>query len=156
MGDRTPEQGPAEPGGLECIVFSLSGQGLAFPLRSAREVLPPLPYTRLPGCGPEVLGLIGVRSRAVTVFDLGLALGLHSSNTLPDSRVLLMERGDRLVGFAVDQVIAVARGVLRPEKSAGETAPPGLAGDLLLGSASLAGLTCLVLDVDALAARLLA
>ncbi|MGH7443374.1 MAG: chemotaxis protein CheW [Longimicrobiales bacterium] len=81
---------------------------LAVPLARVREILTPRPFTRLPGCGPEVCGLIGVRGRIVTVFDLGIVLGRRRVTTTADHRLLLVERSDRAVGLAVDAVLTIA------------------------------------------------
>ena len=94
----------------EWVVFACGEFEFGFPLERAKEILPPREsFTRVPGCGPEVVGLLGHRGRAVTVFDLGLVLGLSSSRAVRDYRVLLMEQEERVVGFIVDHVVAVAR-----------------------------------------------
>ena len=92
----------------EWLIISCSGVRRAIPLHYVREILEPLPYTRLPGCGPEVCGLIGFRGRIVTVFDIGSLLGLRPSRSIPDHRVLLFEDGAEPVAGAVDEVIMVA------------------------------------------------
>ncbi|MBI4409407.1 MAG: chemotaxis protein CheW, partial [Gemmatimonadetes bacterium] len=69
--------------------------------------------TRLPGCGPAVCGLIGLRGRVITAFDLGAALALRPSAARPDHRLLLVEYGPRLVALAVEEVVGVARAAAR-------------------------------------------
>ncbi len=92
------------------VVFSCAGERFAVPLLLSREVVPPQPFTRLPGCGPEVIGLIGLQGLVVTAFDLGILLGLSSALRLPDYRVLVLDHGDRAIGLAVDVVVGIARG----------------------------------------------
>lgn len=95
-------------------VFGCDGRIFGFPLERVREIVLPGPITRLPGCGPEVCGLIGLRGRIVTVFDVGAALGLRPSAAQPDHRLLLLECGNRLVAGAVERVAAVQEVAVRP------------------------------------------
>ena len=91
------------------VIFSCEGERFAVPLLLSREVMPPQALTRLPGCGPEVLGLMGVQGRVVTVFDLGPILGLDSALRLSDYRILLIDHQERVVAVAVDAVLGIAR-----------------------------------------------
>jgi len=91
------------------VVFSCDDHWFAFPIARVREILPPRPFTRLPGCGSEVCGLIGLRGRILTVFDFGAALGLSPASEREDHRLVLLEHGDRVVGMAVDEMVAVTR-----------------------------------------------
>jgi purine-binding chemotaxis protein CheW len=93
----------------EWVVFACENHWFGFPVTGVREIVSPRPFTRLPGCAPVVCGLIGLRGRAVTVFDFGVAFSLRPAAAYPDHRLLLVEYGERVVGFAVEEVIAVAR-----------------------------------------------
>lgn len=90
------------------VVFACDGHRFGIPLSRVREIVSPRPYTRLPGCGPAVSGLIGLRGRVVTVFDFGALLSLAPAAEAADHRVILLEREDRLIGLAVDSIVAVA------------------------------------------------
>ena len=91
------------------VVFSCDGERFAVPLLLSREVVPPQPYTRLPGCGPEVVGLMALQGQVVTTFDLGVVLGLSSALRLADYRVLLLDHDERAVALVVDAVVGIAR-----------------------------------------------
>ncbi|HEX6590054.1 MAG TPA: chemotaxis protein CheW [Longimicrobiales bacterium] len=95
------------------VVCSCDGHWLAFPINSVREILPPRAFTRLPGTGPEVCGLIGLRGRIVTVLDLGAILGLAPSASRDEHRLVLIEHDGRVVGMAVDEMVAVTRAAAR-------------------------------------------
>lgn len=87
------------------VVFACSGHRLAIPVQQVCELLAPRPLTRLPGCGEAVCGLISLRGQIITVFDLGAVLGLRPAVALPEHRLLLFEHGERLIAFAVDNVV---------------------------------------------------
>ncbi len=95
-------------------VFGCDGHTFGFPLERVREILLSRPFTRLPACGPKVCGLVGLRGRIVTVFDVGAALGLRPAAARPDHRLLLIECGGRIVGGAVEEVAAVGPVAVRP------------------------------------------
>ena len=103
------------------VVCSCDSHWLAFPITAVREILPPRPFTRLPGTGAEVCGLIGLRGRIVTVLDLGAILGLAPSVRRPDHRLVLLEHEGRVIGMAVDEMVAVTRAAARDLSLAQET-----------------------------------
>lgn len=101
----------AEPGATAdrappWLVFVCDDNDFAVPLAVVCEIVAPQRFTRLPGCGPAVCGLVGLRGRVITVFDLGAALGLRPSVDAADYRLLLIEHGARVVGVVVDAVAA--------------------------------------------------
>jgi chemotaxis signal transduction protein len=135
-------QAPADP---QWVVFVCDDQHYGFPLGLVREILTPRPFTRLPGTGPHVCGLIGVRGRVVTVVDLGLVLGGRAAVSLPDHRLLLLDLGTRRVGAAVEDVVTITSARIEPlQQDTTGTAPDGRAaagggpvphvGDAVLGA----------------------
>lgn len=143
--------------GPQWVVFSCDRRRFVVPLERVREILTPQPYTRLPGCGPEVCGLVGVRGRVITVLDLGVLLTSHPAITGADHRILLVEQGERLVGAAVDEVVAVAHAHTQPFLP-GE---PGLAGlqlrkEDVVGAGKVDGQPFVALNIDAILGRVLA
>lgn len=91
------------------VIFGCDGRHFAFPLGHVRAILHSRPLTRIPGCGPTVCGLLGLRGQVVTVLDFGAALGLRPSATIPDHRLLLLEAGERAIAGAVEVVATVTR-----------------------------------------------
>jgi purine-binding chemotaxis protein CheW len=87
--------------------FACTGRGYAIRLEQIHEIVPPQPLTRLPGCGPAVCGLVGLRGRLITVFDLGILTGGQPAAAREDYRVLLVRRGERVVGMAVDELVTI-------------------------------------------------
>jgi purine-binding chemotaxis protein CheW len=112
------EAGTHAPTDPQWVVFVCGGRHWGFPLDVVREILTPRPFTRLPGAGPEVCGLIGVRGRVVTVLDLGVLLADRAAASLPDHRLLLLELGARRVGAAVDEVVTIGAAALKPGEDA--------------------------------------
>ncbi|HEX6559176.1 MAG TPA: chemotaxis protein CheW [Longimicrobiales bacterium] len=139
------------------VVFACGEHWFGLPLERTREILPPCAITRLPGCGPEVCGLVGIRGRVVTVFDFGVVIGGESSLTRPDHRLLVLYVNGRRVGAIVDEIIAVSRettgGILSLDADA--LRPYDVDRDDLIGIGAFGDRPFLALDPDRILGRLL-
>lgn len=138
------------------VVFACDGHWFAFPIARVREILPARTFTRLPGCGPEVCGLIGLRGRILTVLDFGAALGLRPSAQVTDHRLVLLEHGERVLGMAVDAMVAVTRLAAHELSMSGDTLRSfDIERDEIIGVGALDGRPFTAVDPDAILARLL-
>ena len=146
-----PDSEPAAPAGPQWVVLLCDDVRLAVPLVRVHEILTPRPFTRLPGCGPEVCGLIGVRGRVSTVFDVGILLGRARSSEVPDHRLLLLEWRGRRVGLAVDAIDRIVPAETTPDDSHGL---PLQAGEVI-GIGAVDNERFVALDPDHLLDRLL-
>ncbi len=138
------------------VVFACGEHWFGLPLERTREILPPRKITRLPGCGPEVCGLVGIRGRVVTVFDFGVIIGGGSSLAKPDHRMLVLFVQGRRVAALVDEIIAVSReeaGVLPLDGEA--LRPYDIDRDDLVGIGAFGDRPFLALDPDRILGRLL-
>ncbi|HSJ16362.1 MAG TPA: chemotaxis protein CheW [Longimicrobiales bacterium] len=129
------------------VIFVCSGACLGLALERVQEILRPRPFTRLPGSAPHTAGLIGVRGRIITAYDLGVLLGLAPAAAQADHRILLVENGSRVIGLVVDDVLAV--GGLEERPGGGS-----VAGELALGVSAWDGRSVVVLDARRLVERL--
>jgi purine-binding chemotaxis protein CheW len=93
------------------VLFKVAEGDFAVP---ASEVLHMETYTgatKVPGAQPHVAGLVQVRSRVIPVVDLRARFGLPSTEPTLDSRVLVLQCKERVVGVIADS----AREVLQIE-----------------------------------------
>ena len=139
------EAGTHVPAVTQWVVFTCDTVRYGVPLDCVVEISAPRPFTRLPGAGPEVCGLVGVRGRVVTVFDLGAVLGQRSAAKLPDHRMLMLDLDARRFGAVVEEVVDIAPARVDPEGDV-----PGVIGT---GHMQDAGFTAL--DPQVLLGRLL-
>lgn len=138
------------------VVFACGDHLFGLPLSRTREILPPREITRLPGCGPEVAGLVGIRGRVITVFDFGVILGSTSSAERPDHRMLVVFVSGKRVAVLVDEIIAVSRetsDVLPLDTDA--LRPYDIERDDVFGVGALGELPFLALDPERILGRLL-
>jgi purine-binding chemotaxis protein CheW len=73
--------------------------------------------TRVPGTRPHVAGLVQIRSRVVPVIDLRVRFGLPAATPTLDSRVMVVQCGERSVGLLAEsarEVLGIDPASFRP------------------------------------------
>ncbi|HVJ91935.1 MAG TPA: chemotaxis protein CheW [Labilithrix sp.] len=94
----------------EYLAFTLGPEAYAIEIGSIVEILKPLPITEVPRATPDVIGVMSVRGRLVTVLDLKARFRLPRSFTMDrKSRILLVDAVDEEIGLLVDEVLQVYR-----------------------------------------------
>jgi purine-binding chemotaxis protein CheW len=69
-----------------------------------QEVIRLATVTPVPYAPDEVLGIVNLRGRIVTIVDLGLRLGFAKAAPGPDTRVFIIEDRNEFIGLLVDRV----------------------------------------------------
>lgn len=91
------------------VLFKVADADYALP---ASEVLHMESFsgaTKVPGTQPHVAGLVQIRGRVIPVVDLRARFGLPAAEATLDSRVMVVQVEERVVGILADS----AREVLR-------------------------------------------
>jgi purine-binding chemotaxis protein CheW len=65
--------------------------------------------TKVPGTPPEVAGLVQIRGQVVPVLDLRVVFGFASVPPTLDSRVVVVQQNQRVVGLLVDSAREVVK-----------------------------------------------
>jgi purine-binding chemotaxis protein CheW len=91
------------------VLFSIAREVFGVEIEKIREVLRVPVLTRVPNCGPDILGVFNLRGRIVPLFDLRNLLNLPRRKVDKDSRILILEAGSRLVSVLIDRVREVSR-----------------------------------------------
>lgn len=82
-----------------------------------QEVIRLGPVTRVRYAPEEVLGIVNLRGKIVTIVDLGLRLGFAKAVAGSDSRIFIVEDGNEFIGLLadrVDEVVEVDRDNWQP------------------------------------------
>ena len=117
-----------------------------------REILPALRATRGPGVAPAIQGLVNVRGGLVMVVDGHVLLG-QPRPAESDTAVLLLDRGGKLAGLAVGEVLdflEVPSAAVAPREQL-----PGVDPSIVKAVGEWGGRRFVLLDLDALLAPLL-
>ena len=76
---------------IQCLTFDLDEEVFAVEVSRVREVLDPTKITRIPRAPSFLLGVINVRGNVIPIVDLHKKLGMESSETDTDSRIVVLE-----------------------------------------------------------------
>ena len=85
------------------------GDTYAVQISFIAEILKPPPVTEVPRAPRDVIGVMSVRGRLVTVIDLRRRFKLQESPPDRKTRILLVDMGDEQIGMLVDEVLQVYR-----------------------------------------------
>ncbi len=92
---------------LRLLVVRAHTQLCSIPAQLALETFRPLPIEPLPGAPSYVSGVALVRARPTPVIDVRRLLGTVSDQPPTRYLTLRLDRGERVVALAVDEVIGI-------------------------------------------------
>ncbi|HEY2518022.1 MAG TPA: chemotaxis protein CheW [Polyangiaceae bacterium] len=115
----------------EYLAFMLAGDTYAVQISYIAEILKPPPLTPVPRAPREIIGVMSVRGRLVTVIDLRRRLRLNEQPADRKTRILLVDAGEEQIGLLVDEVLQVyrlAESEIEPAAVLGGDQPAHIAG----------------------------
>ena len=145
---RSCESEYADVGGsMQIVSFHLADEVFGVAITKVREIILMCNITQVPQSPIYVKGLINLRSTVIPVVDLRSLFGLPESERDHESRIMVMQVGNRTVGIIVDGVDEVLR------ISEKDIAPPpatvaGLGNKYLQGLVKLEDQLLILLDID--------
>jgi purine-binding chemotaxis protein CheW len=86
------------------VSFMLGDETYAIDVMQVQEVIKPVEITPVAGSRHYVLGVINLRGNIVTVIDARSRFNLMPIETTRDTRIILVEAKDQVVGVLVDRV----------------------------------------------------
>jgi purine-binding chemotaxis protein CheW len=92
---------------LQWVTFRLENETYGINVMQVQEVLRYTEIAPVPGAPPYVLGIINLRGNVVTVIDTRLRFGLPSAETTDQTRIVIIEAENQVVGMLVDAVAEV-------------------------------------------------
>jgi len=115
--DASPVDEPLDM--IKYVSFELAGEVYALNAARVYEVLRYTEITHVPGAASFILGIINLRGNVVTVIDARSVFGLPSASHSQQSRIIVVEIEDFVLGILVDRVAEV----IDLSQTAIETAP---------------------------------
>ncbi len=100
-------KGVAEDPVLQWVTFRLDNETYGINVMQVQEVLRHTEIAPVPGAPPYVLGIINLRGNVVTVIDTRLRFGLIGTETNDQTRIVIIETENQVVGILVDAVAEV-------------------------------------------------
>lgn len=100
-------KGAVEDPVLQWVTFRLDNETYGINVMQVQEVLRYTEIAPVPGAPPYVLGIINLRGNVVTVIDTRLRFGLSQTQTNDQTRIVIIETENQVVGILVDAVAEV-------------------------------------------------
>ena len=101
----------AEESSYQVLMLGLAGEMFALDARQVREILDPVPVTRVPGAQPYVSSVLNVRGKVIPLADLRVRFGMPPASITSDSRFIVLEidvAGEpTTIGIVADKVYEV-------------------------------------------------
>lgn len=92
---------------LQWVTFRLEGETYGINVMQVQEVLRYTEIAPVPGAPPYVLGIINLRGNVVTVIDTRHRFGLQGADVTDQTRIVIIESDNHVVGILVDAVAEV-------------------------------------------------
>ncbi|MDF1642831.1 MAG: chemotaxis protein CheW [Pseudomonadales bacterium] len=92
---------------LQWVTFKLDGETYGINVMQVQEVLRHTEIAPVPGAPEYVMGIINLRGNVVTVIDTRHRFGLSSAEVSENTRIVIIEADQHVVGIMVDAVAEV-------------------------------------------------
>ena len=93
----------------QLVVFTLSGCEAAVSIRHVREIIRVGDITWMPKAPAFLEGILNLRGRIIPVLDLKKRFQMPLTERTDESRILVLEAKDQIMGFGVDKVVEVLK-----------------------------------------------
>ena len=94
---------------LQFVGFRLGGEDYAIAITKIQEIIVMKPITRIPQVPGFIEGLINLRGSVIPVVNLRTLFGLEHRDLDDETRTIIVNVGDRTIGYIVDEVTQVMR-----------------------------------------------
>ena len=137
---------------LQLVTFSIGDEEFGVDILKVQEIIRTMEITKVPKAPDFVEGVINLRGKVIPIIDLRKRFGMATRVHDKDTRIIVIEINNMIVGFVVDSVSEV----LRISADTVEPPPPVVAGvesEYIKGVGKLADRLLIMLDLDRLLSR---
>lgn len=134
----------------EYLGFGVGKELFAVPIIDVSEVVKPLPFTPVPNVQEYVEGIMNLRGKIIPLIDLSKRLLLGKKTISNETRIVIAERDNKLVGMVVDHVIGVLSVDMEAIEDAPEVVKAKIAGEFITGVTQLERQLFILLDIQIL------
>ncbi len=134
-------------GEAQLVVFRMEREEFACNINDVREVLKMIKVTPLPRSLDFVEGVINLRGDVIPVIDLRKRFGLAEAERTDESRIIIVEVEERMVGLIVDSVTEVIR-LMQNQIQDAPTQVAGSKTDLIMGVGKIEQRMLIILNLD--------
>lgn len=101
----------------QLVVFSLGNEEFGVDINEVNSIIKMVPITRIPNSQNFIEGVINLRGRIIVVVDLAKKLGLPGKERDKDSRIIVIETKENMIGMIVDhsrEAIRISEDQIQP------------------------------------------
>jgi purine-binding chemotaxis protein CheW len=132
---------------LQLVSFNIGQEEFGLDIQRIQEINRMVEITRVPNSPEFVTGVINLRGKVIPIIDLRKRFGFPPKESDRNTRIIVVELSDMVVGFAVDSVSEV----LRIPKNITEPPPPivaGIGSEYITAVAKLENRLLILLDIE--------
>ena len=107
----------------QLVIFNINGESFGIEITQVKEIIKPMEIFKVPNTPDYIEGLINLRGKVHTVFNLRKKFGLPSLEFDDNTKIIIVNVNSMMVGFIVDEV----NEIVRVEDEDMETTPKALA-----------------------------
>ncbi len=97
---------------LHIIGFMVGNEEYAVPILNVKEIVKPIEFTRVPAVPDYVLGVFNLRGTVLPLINMRLKFGLPAIKQDADTRYLIINQQDEMIGFMIDKLTADRKSVV--------------------------------------------
>ncbi len=135
---------------IQLVTFFLGEEEYAVDILTVNEIIRLMQITPVPNAPVFLEGVVNLRGKVIPVVALRKRFDLEDRECDNNTRIIVMEVQQKIIGFMVDSVSEV----LRIDERIIEDTPPivsgGINGEYIKGVARLEGRLLIILDLDKL------
>lgn len=106
------------------VKFTVGNEVFGVEISKVREIIKLQDMLKVPNTPRYIEGLINLRGKVLTVYNLRKRLGMQDKDFDDDSKIITVYHNDLLVGFTVDMV----NEIIRVDEESIEDTPPSVPG----------------------------
>lgn len=149
MAEQQPQDTKAKSGDeLQLVVFNIGTEEFGVEIMNVQEIIRMTNITKIPQASNFLKGIINLRGRIIVVINLNVIMGMQNKEQDENTRIIVADVGDTVMGFVVDSVSEVIR---LPQNSV-EPAPAVIANKIgteyVRGVGKLEDRLLILLDLD--------
>ncbi len=94
---------------FQLVVFNIGTEEFGVEIMNVQEIIRMTNITKIPQASGYVKGIINLRGRIIVVINLNVIMGMQNREQDENTRIIVADIGETVMGFVVDSVSEVIR-----------------------------------------------
>jgi purine-binding chemotaxis protein CheW len=133
---------------LQLVVFNIGSEEFGVEIMKVQEIIRMTNITKIPQASGFVKGIINLRGKIIVVINLNVIMGMESKEQDENTRIIVTDIGNTVMGFIVDSVSEVIRLPVNSVESAPAIIANKIGTEYVRGVGKLEDRLLILLDLD--------